>query len=186
MRKKVLTTSSGDHVYVYDDVYNFSDTFHHQKAAQRRSFCFKAPVDGHLEYASDTFLYSSVTEDEAKQLGIMSGSGFDEIATEHFDSKKFQMSWVLNTVHLATYCVHPDLEESQGAKTFLYYCNPRWDPEWGGETIFCDSSGDADLAVTCKPNRVVVFDSFIAHKPAAMTHKTFPYRFTYTAIFKNE
>lgn len=48
--------------------------------------------------------------------------------------------------------------------TFLYYANPRWSGEWGGETTFYDAEG---LAVTCvspRPGRLVLFNAALFHR----------------------
>tara|TARA_B100000287_G_scaffold110744_1_gene103109 strand:+ start:1735 stop:2451 length:717 start_codon:yes stop_codon:yes gene_type:complete len=48
-------------------------------------------------------------------------------------------------------------------KTVLIYLNTKWDPSWGGETIFYDHNLDAHRAVTPRPGRVVMFDGRIPH-----------------------
>lgn len=47
--------------------------------------------------------------------------------------------------------------------TFLYYPMPMWQPEWGGETVFYQPSGDIAAAIAPIPNRGVFFDSRIPH-----------------------
>lgn len=47
--------------------------------------------------------------------------------------------------------------------TALWYLCEQWDVEWGGETMFFDSKGDAQLAVTPKPGRLLLFDGAIRH-----------------------
>jgi SM-20-related protein len=47
--------------------------------------------------------------------------------------------------------------------TALWFLCDRWDMEWGGETLFFDSSGDAQIAITPKPGRLLVFDGAIRH-----------------------
>ena len=38
--------------------------------------------------------------------------------------------------------------------TALWYLCEQWDVEWGGETMFFDAKGDAQVAVTPKPGRL--------------------------------
>ena len=47
--------------------------------------------------------------------------------------------------------------------TALWFLCERWDTEWGGETLFYDATGDAQIAVTPKPGRLLLFDGAIRH-----------------------
>jgi len=47
--------------------------------------------------------------------------------------------------------------------TALWYLCERWDTEWGGETLFYSDDGDAQVAVSPKPGRLVLFDGQIRH-----------------------
>lgn len=44
--------------------------------------------------------------------------------------------------------------------TFLYYCNPLWKPEWGGQTLFKDSP---ENPITYIPNSGILFESNRQH-----------------------
>lgn len=48
-------------------------------------------------------------------------------------------------------------------RTIIIYCCPRWEPAWGGETMFFDSDGDVSAAVLPKPGRVVVLRGDVLH-----------------------
>jgi SM-20-related protein len=56
---------------------------------------------------------------------------------------------------------HTDLDP--GA-TAIYYANAEWRPEWDGETIFFDESGEAFLAVAPRPGRVAIFRGGVKHR----------------------
>jgi len=47
--------------------------------------------------------------------------------------------------------------------TALWFLCERWDTDWGGETLFYDASGDAQIAVTPRPARLLLFDGAIRH-----------------------
>jgi SM-20-related protein len=47
--------------------------------------------------------------------------------------------------------------------TALWYLCEEWDLEWGGETMFFDSTGDAQVAVAPRPGRLLLFDGAIRH-----------------------
>lgn len=62
---------------------------------------------------------------------------------------------------------HPHLEtHDPGAHrhhTVLIYCCPRWEPAWGGETVFFDAEGDVSAAALPRPGRVLVFRGDVLH-----------------------
>lgn len=58
---------------------------------------------------------------------------------------------------------HVDALPGARELTALWYLCDRWDTEWGGETIFFDAAGDAQIAVAPKPGRLLLFDGAIRH-----------------------
>lgn len=58
---------------------------------------------------------------------------------------------------------HVDALPNARELTALWFLSERWDPEWGGETLFYDDAGDAQVAVSPKPGRLLVFDGAIRH-----------------------
>jgi SM-20-related protein len=56
--------------------------------------------------------------------------------------------------------LHPRAAEQ---RSILIYCCPRWEPAWGGETVFFDGDGDIAAAILPKPGRVLVFRGDILH-----------------------
>ena len=58
---------------------------------------------------------------------------------------------------------HVDAQPEPRELTALWYLCDNWDPEWGGETLFYDAHGDARIAVSPKPARLVLFDGAIRH-----------------------
>ncbi len=48
-------------------------------------------------------------------------------------------------------------------RSILIYCCSRWEPAWGGETIFFDADGDVSAAILPKPGRVLVFRGDVLH-----------------------
>jgi SM-20-related protein len=62
-----------------------------------------------------------------------------------------------------TLLTHVDAAGDARELTALWYLCERWDVEWGGETLFYEPSGDARLAVSPKPGRLLLFDGAIRH-----------------------
>jgi hypothetical protein len=58
---------------------------------------------------------------------------------------------------------HTDVQPGQKGLTALWYIAPEWNVEWGGETLFYNSDMDAEVAVSPRPGRLVIFDGSIAH-----------------------
>jgi SM-20-related protein len=58
---------------------------------------------------------------------------------------------------------HVDCRPDQRQLTALWYLSTHWEPEWGGETMFFDASGDAMFCASPKPGRLVIFDGAIFH-----------------------
>jgi len=58
---------------------------------------------------------------------------------------------------------HTDCLPDQRELTALWFISTHWEPEWGGETMFFDASGDAMFCASPKPGRLVVFDGAIPH-----------------------
>ena len=58
---------------------------------------------------------------------------------------------------------HTDCPPGAGELTALWFITPEWNVEWGGETLFFDSSMDAQVAVSPRPGRLVLFDGTLPH-----------------------
>jgi len=88
------------------------------------------------------------------------------IGEELFAGDRFEVErvYVNNAVHSDTYFPHRDSPPESKNVTVLYYGNLIWQPDWGGETIFYNDEGDAEIAVSPRPNRVVVSRGAILHK----------------------
>jgi SM-20-related protein len=62
-----------------------------------------------------------------------------------------------------TLLTHVDAPFEARELTALWYLCESWDREWGGETLFYDDAGDAQIAVSPKPGRLVLFDGAVRH-----------------------
>jgi SM-20-related protein len=90
----------------------------------------------------------------------------DDLIDEHLDlpAKNRPTHFYCNAVSYGDVGFpHRDRDKSDGI-TVLLYVNDKWDPKWGGETIFFDDNEDPIYCVLPKPARLVVFDSYILHK----------------------
>lgn len=62
-----------------------------------------------------------------------------------------------------TLLTHVDASPESRELTALWFVSEKWETEWGGETLFYDDSGDAQVAVSAKPGRLLLFDGAIRH-----------------------
>lgn len=89
--------------------------------------------------------------------GAVAGFGADGVAYEPYRA-------YTNVAYFGDMLyTHTDCLPGQGDLTALWFVCTTWDPEWGGETMFFDASGDAACAVSPRPGRLVVFDGAIRH-----------------------
>lgn len=58
---------------------------------------------------------------------------------------------------------HTDAQPGSVGLTALWYVAPEWNVEWGGETLFYNAHMDAEVAVSPRPGRLVIFDGAIPH-----------------------
>jgi hypothetical protein len=89
-----------------------------------------------------------------------------KIGEELFPKERFETErvYVNSSVYGDVYFPHRDCDAHLKNVTVLYYGNMAWQADWGGETIFYSDDGDAELAVSPRPNRVVVSRGGILHK----------------------
>jgi SM-20-related protein len=62
-----------------------------------------------------------------------------------------------------TLLTHVDALPNARELTAIWFLCDRWESDWGGETLFYEDDGDASIAVTPKPARLVLFDGAIRH-----------------------
>ena len=83
--------------------------------------------------------------------------------------------------------IHRDCDPAKrNVVTALWYVCHRWEPDWGGETLFFNENGDAEFVVTPKPGRLVVFDGAIQHVGRPPNRICYEPRFTLALKFLRE
>jgi len=76
-------------------------------------------------------------------------------------------------------CTHTDCHPDGRELTALWFFSMHWESEWGGETMFFDSSGDAMFCASPKPGRLVLFDGAIAHVGRRPSRLCYAPRYTF-------
>lgn len=78
-------------------------------------------------------------------------------------------------------CNHSHLKED----SLIYYINPRWLPEYAGETlIYEDASEETCRAVSFVPGRVLWLSKEVQHSIRPPSHACPTYRFTFACFFE--
>ncbi len=78
---------------------------------------------------------------------------------------------------------HVDCGPEQRGITALWFLSTRWEPEWGGETMFFDKSGDAMFCASPRPGRLVLFDGAIPHVGRPPSRICFAPRYSFAVKF---
>ena len=178
--------STGKQLLIFDNVFSRTQVSFFEAYASKSLFKVIEVDDfkGSSRSSNETFFGSVFSSDDIKSFGIFETEGFKKIA-HYFENMNIQRSWILSADSSTKYMYHHD-DGADSSLTFLYYLNGFWHPEWGGETLFCDSYGEPEFAIACKPNRVVIFPSNTQHKPSGISRDS-RLRYSFTTTFtKNE
>jgi hypothetical protein len=103
-----------------------------------------------------------------------------KLGEELFPGERFETErvYVNCAVYGDVYFPHRDCDVSARNVTVLYYGNMAWQPDWAGETIFYNDEGDAELAVSPRPNRAVVSRGAILHKGGVPSRVCYEQRYS--------
>jgi hypothetical protein len=181
MIKKILQTTTGEKIHIYDDVYPAHCFLKFHEFIEKSHYVTGGRSSTIEQGLKDNFLQCIFSEEDLENLSIMNREETKKILLEH-NLEKPDRYWGLLSTHMSQYQYHVD-NYAERNKTFLYYANCEWNKNWGGETLFCNNKGELEIAVEFKPNRVVVFDNHIEHKSASLSLISYPYRFIFTAQF---
>jgi len=172
MKHKRMTTSSGRFIDIYDDVFPPHLRQYHIDFVQKSKYSLGAASSDIVWQQNKTFFQSNYTKEDFDNFRFTN----DELLLKLQDFR-VESCWVVASSPLSTYYFHTDA--SHNGITLLYYVNTRWDRNWGGETLFANDEGECEIAVEYKPNRVVVFDSLIEHKPSPISMEADEFRFIF-------
>jgi SM-20-related protein len=97
-----------------------------------------------------------------------------------FPDERFsdQRAYVNCSVYGDSYYLHRDCAAQEQHVTALYYANPEWQPDWGGETIYYTDEEDAELAITPRPGRLVIARGAILHRGNVPARNCYEERYT--------
>lgn len=158
---KLITTSNGKKIYVYDNLFSFVDRIKFFRYVSGSHFKLNN-YDGINTYLRNQF-GSRYSHDDVNNMGITQTDAFKKLEEKHSFSKR-------DVVQARVNCItpfeqggyHTDFEKD--GLTFVYYCNLKWDLTWAGQLIFgSESLDEIEYASFFIPGRVIVFDGSIPH-----------------------
>jgi SM-20-related protein len=97
-----------------------------------------------------------------------------------FPNEQFsdQRAYVNCSVYGDSYYLHRDCAAEEQHVTALYYANPEWQTDWGGETIYYNDEEDAELAITPRPGRLVIARGAVLHRGHVPARHCYEERYT--------
>lgn len=126
-------------------------------------------------------LYSDYSEEDVEKIGVLNCHNSPRI-TELINGRK-PNKVVINLAEPANTFMphtHPSNE------VFLYYCNPRWNTEWAGETlVYSQHESEAEYAISYRPGRVLWLNKGVMHSVRPPSNACPEYRFTLAAFFED-
>jgi len=154
------------------------------------NFCQQEYLYGFCQNSKYSFGHSSSTNtpDMSRFVCHLTEEEFNELQLNNIledISKKHNLGDIqllrsyINVYNMSSYLsCHTD-DHEEGSITFLYYANPSWEADWGGETVFYDSQKQEIIkSILPKPGRIAVFDSTIPHASRPSTINALQQKFT--------
>jgi hypothetical protein len=175
---KTINTSCGGSIQIIDDIFTFNERFQFKLFAQNSFYKLGRTSSEIWEHKHGTFFSCSFTEEDDRKFGLAHTTSAREKLSWLWEGRVINRSWINATLPGSRYYFHRD-HPNKGHKTLLYYINLEWDKEDGGETLFANSNGEVEVAVSFVPGRIVIFDSELPHKPSLTADNIEP-RFIYS------
>jgi Rps23 Pro-64 3,4-dihydroxylase Tpa1-like proline 4-hydroxylase len=183
MRYQKRITTTDNTIEIFDDVFTPAEREFHLFFIQSCRYVLGSTSTKSISRSNKTFFQSQYNQDDLDEFRFLNLYSFSQVS-RYLQSTKVDRAWVLASSPLSTYYYHPDFHYKEfNRKTLLYYANLNWDRNWGGETIFSNDCGEAEVVVEYKPGRIVIFDSTTEHKPGPISMEADEFRFTFVIQF---
>ncbi len=185
MKETIFTMSTGESIYVYDNVFLPYEMMSISDIVGSSFFVLGTRSYKSVNSTQTTFFQSRYTLNDVEKLGFKNNLNYISIFNKHLKNYNRKIStWVNASTYLTDYRFHVDKTDVESGLTQMYYVNEKWDDNWGGETIFKNNNDEVEIAISYKPNRIVLFDSHISHKPTNLSVTADMYRFILVTQFE--
>ncbi len=184
MNIREYTLSSLNKIIVIDDLFPIHLCHHFELFAQESKYTLGSTANNIIQDRDKTFFQCFFRGDDLKNFRFHEGGYLDQLSNYISPNiEDVERSWITCSSPFTKVNYHCDAH-ILNKKTLLYYINRNWGENWGGETLFCNSSGECEFAVNYKPYRIVIFDSEIRHRSSALTTGADEFRFTFVMQMK--
>jgi SM-20-related protein len=172
----------GREIIVLDDVLPANEVQQLGESYERAPYA-RTELDGPEHAHARTFALDFSLEDfqQTALFRAMQGAVDRHFPGEEFTPHRSHMNL---TVYGDLTFPHRDGHATRTDVTALYFANPRWEREWGGELLFFDSRGDSLYAIRPRPGRLVLFRGSIEHRVGIPTRECYEARLTLACKFK--
>ena len=167
MIERLLKVTTGESIYIYDDIFGPDELFSFKSFAEKSNYKVLADTVSAHDFNDNTLFRCFFVNSDIDNFGIFNSPRFTPIYEKHFKERKNVINWIVVSNPGTKNYFHPDgtrIDLKSDVVTILFYINLKWDINGGGETLFCNSEGEVEIAVSFKPNRMVVFPSYLLHK----------------------
>jgi hypothetical protein len=182
MIHKILTTTCGSEIHIYQNLFTISQCDFFADFAINSKYQVGRFSSSASKLKPGNFFSCAFSDDDDERFGLTSTPQVKEI----IGNVSKRLSWINATITGSWYFTHSDIHDNGSSDkeylTLLFNINRFWDTEHGGETLFYNKHGEKELAVDFIPGQLIVFDSRLAHKPALSDGNTDP-RFIFVSIF---
>lgn len=151
----------GRYIRVYDGLVNLQDVRSLAAAFMKANFTrteIARPETGAFRH-----WVLEITQDSAVQLAVYQPTLAAVREFENGAAYRVYRSYCNHAAYGDMLFTHTDSLPGQDDLTALWFIAPEWNVEWGGETLFFNSDMDAEVAVSPRPGRLIVFDGRIPH-----------------------
>ena len=151
----------GKEVRVYDDLLGVNDV--HRLTAAFEGGAFIRNEVARPETASFRHWVLNIPLETAAQLPVYQPTLAAAREFTNQSAYKIYRCYCNHAAYGDMLFTHTDAQPGTWGLTALWFIAPEWNVEWGGETLFFDSSMDAQVAVSPRPGRLVLFDGSLTH-----------------------
>ena len=134
---KLFEMSNGKKIYTFDNVFDFETRRNAYSYIHSSRFVPLGGAQVDLEQSKDIVMCSFYELDDVNKIGIF--HKFSKEINDLLDEYVLTRCYAACSNYSIISHFHSDGHVGNISDlTFLYYVNMKWDPDWGGETVFAN------------------------------------------------